>query len=91
MTPKAWRCNVIADKRLLSLMLLVGALLGIFSQPAGRAAGPMWRPVAAQPLAGDEAAVGHADCMKMMDKQYREMPCKGLTLDCIAAMAASCR
>lgn len=30
--------------------------------------------------------MGHADCMKMMDKQHREMPCKGLTLDCIAAM-----
>ena len=67
-------------------MLLVGALLGIFGQQAARAAGPMWHPIAAPPLVGDESTVGNADCTKMVDKQHREKPCKGLTLDCIAAM-----
>lgn len=67
-------------------MLLLGALVGIFGQQAARAAGPAWRPIAAQVVASDKAAGGNADCMKMMNKHHGEKPCKGLTLDCIAAM-----
>lgn len=73
-------------KRLVSLALLMGALLGIFGQQAALAVGPAWHPIVERSLPADMEKMGSADCMKMMDKQESEKPCKGLTLDCIAAM-----
>lgn len=70
-------------KRALQLLLLFGAVLGLFGQQAAYAAGA--RAVVA-PTAVSQMS---ADCMEMMQKQPAqpaEKPCKGLTLDCIAAM-----
>lgn len=73
-------------KRFLSLALLLGALFGILGQQAALAVGPAWHPIVEQSLPADMEKMGSAGCMKMMDKQDSEKPCKGLTLDCIAAM-----
>lgn len=68
-------------KRLLSSLLLVGALLGLFgAQMAYARSVP---PIESAPMAMD------ADCMAMMAKQQpapKHKPCNGLTLECIAAM-----
>lgn len=63
-------------------MLLLGALLGLFGQQAAYAAG------ARAAIAPASVSQMDADCMEMMQKQSQpaEKPCKGLTLDCIAAM-----
>jgi len=63
-------------------LLLLGAVLGLFGQQAAYAVGA--RAVMA-PTAVSQMS---ADCMEMMQKQPQpaEKPCKGLTLDCIAAM-----
>ncbi|ABF54252.1 hypothetical protein Sala_2546 [Sphingopyxis alaskensis RB2256] len=69
--------------RVLQLLLLLGAVLGLFSQQAAFAAGTH---MTAAPAAVSQMS---ADCMEMMEKQQPEpaqKPCKGLTLDCIAAM-----
>ncbi|PJG45269.1 hypothetical protein CAF53_24740 [Sphingobium sp. LB126] len=70
-------------KRLLALLLVIGALSGLFG--AQMAAAHSVPQAADAPLAKGM----DADCMAMMAKQRpapREKPCKGLTLDCIAAM-----
>jgi len=69
-------------KRTLHLLLVLGALIGLFGQAAAYAAGPQMSAVPAAMWQMD------ADCMEMMQKgpQPGEKPCKGLTLDCIAAM-----
>lgn len=70
-------------KRALQLLLLFGAVLGLFGQQAAYAAGAR---AAAAPAAVSQMSV---DCMEMMQKQQPEpaqKPCKGVTLDCIAAM-----
>lgn len=69
-------------KRTLHLLLVLGALLGLFGQAAAFAVGPR------APAAPVAASTMDADCMEMMKKapQPAEKPCKGLTLDCIAAM-----
>lgn len=63
-------------------MLLLGALLGLFGQQAAYAVG------AGAAIAPASVSQMDADCMEMMQKQSQpaEKPCKGLTLDCIAAM-----
>ena len=71
-------------KRLLSISLLVVALLGLFGEQAALAVGPAWHPMAA-PLV-ELPASGSTDCMEMMTGKQNKTPCKGLTLDCIAAM-----
>ena len=61
----------------------MGALLGLFGQAAAYAAGPQ---LSNMPMTTGQM---DADCMKMMQEQQpvpAQKPCKGLTLDCIAAM-----
>lgn len=69
-------------KRFLASLLLIGALIGLFGAELAYARSvPATTP--AKTMAMD------ADCMAMMAKQQptpKEKPCKGLTLDCIAAM-----
>lgn len=74
-------------KRWFSMMLLIGALLGLFAQEAAFASGPL-APAAQQTSVN--ASTG-ADCMEAMatDQQPSETPCKGLTLDCIAKMGCA--
>lgn len=70
-------------KRVLHLLLLVGALTGLFAQHAAYAAGSH---MVTSPMAASQMG---EDCMEMMREQRPDpakQPCKGLTLDCIAAM-----
>ena len=70
-------------KRILRLLLLVGALTGLLAQHAAYAAGSH---MVTSPIATSQMS---EDCMEMMREQRPEpakQPCKGLTLDCIAAM-----
>ncbi len=71
-------------KRVLHLLLLVGALTGLLAQHAAYAAGSH---MVKSPMAASQMG---EDCMEMMRKQppepAKQQPCKGLTLDCIAAM-----
>lgn len=73
-------------KRTLQILLLFGALLGLFGQEAAFASGPR------APMIEMAAGAMSADCMEMMQQDGQEpgkMPCKGLTLDCIAAMGCT--
>lgn len=82
-----WRSSPLALKestlkRLLASLLLLGALIGLFGAQAAYAHGPVTAKA-------DTAMAMDADCMAMMAKQQpapAKKPCKGLTLDCIAAM-----
>lgn len=67
-------------KRLLSFLMIFGALAGLFGQEAAYAAGPAFAPTAVVGMS--------SDCMMMMHKApaTKPTPCKGLTLGCIAAM-----
>lgn len=70
-------------KRLLASLLLVGALLGLFGAELAYARGVP--PV----LTAPKAMTMDADCMAMMAKPQpapETKPCKGMTLECIAAM-----
>jgi hypothetical protein len=69
--------------RAFHLLILLGAMIGLFGLEGAYAAGPRMAPV---PVA---ASGMDADCMAMMEKQQpqpAQAPCKGMTLDCIAAM-----
>lgn len=83
--------------RLLSMMLLIGAMLGLFAQEAAFASAlPMQMSVQASAPAGMSE-----DCAEMMGLTAQsvvsqsetglqpEMPCQGLTLDCIAKMGCA--
>ncbi len=76
-------------KRALQLFLLLGALIGLFGLEGAYAGAPrMSAPAAATAMA---TMPMDADCMAMMAKEARKPqpmpgPCKGMTLDCIAAM-----
>ena len=74
-------------KRVLQLLLLLGALIGLLGQEAALASGP---PAMSAPMAMSEMAASgmSEDCMKMMAQQQQpaQKPCKGMTLACIAAM-----
>ncbi|HJS11516.1 hypothetical protein [Sphingopyxis sp.] len=74
-------------KRWLTLMLLAGALLGLFGQETAFA---MARPIieGQQPVA---APAMSAECAEMMgvDTSKPDQPCKGMTLDCIAKMGCA--
>lgn len=74
-------------KLMLSLLMLLGALIGLMGQEAAFAAAPVHAPAAIMKMS-EGAAPMSADCMEMMQKapQPAQKPCKGLTLDCIAAM-----
>ena len=73
--------------RRLSLLLLIGALLGLFAQEGALAIAPAM-PMQATTVAG---APMSADCAEMMgiDKSGHRKPCTGLTLDCIAKMGCA--
>lgn len=66
----------------LQLLLLFGAVFGLFGQQAAYAASER---ATMAPAAVSQMS---ADCMEMMQKQQPQ-PCKGLTLDCIAAMGCA--
>lgn len=72
-------------RRVFHLLILLGVMTGLLGLEAAYATGPrlMTAPVAASQM--------DADCMEMMEKQQQrpqpdQAPCKGMTLDCIAAM-----
>lgn len=76
-------------KQLLALLLLLGAMTGLWGQEAAFAAGPSFAPVMAMQHSDNQADMPmSADCMAMMQNapQPGQKPCKGMTLDCIAAM-----
>lgn len=64
----------------LSLLLLFGALLGVFGQGVALASSPAMQSAQAVSVAGEP------DCKEMMQQDPDGQPCKGITLDCIAAM-----
>jgi hypothetical protein len=73
-------------KRFLSLLLLIGALTGLLGQEAAFAG------TSRAPMVEMAASAMSADCMEMMGQdrqQPAKMPCKGMTLDCIAAMGCT--
>jgi len=73
-------------KRILSLLLLLGAIAGLFGQAAAYAAGPH------APMTSTAVSQMSEDCMEMMQERQPEpdkKPCNGLTLDCIAAMGCT--
>ena len=74
-------------KRVLSLLMLLGALIGLMGQETAYAAAPVHATTAMMKMS-EGAAPMSADCMEMMQKapQPAQKPCKGMTLDCIAAM-----
>ena len=71
-------------KRWFSMMLLVGALLGLFAQEVALASASSMQ-LSAQTSASEAMS---EDCAEMMGltKQQPEKPCQELTLDCIAKM-----
>ena len=72
-------------KRLLSLLLILGALMGLMAQEVAFASAPaMQNTVATASQMSDE-------CAEMMgvDTSQPDQPCKGMTLDCIAKMGCA--
>ena len=69
------------------MMLLFGALLGLFAQEAASASVPVLQSV--QQASADAAM--DAACMEAMGQsdESSDVPCKGLTLDCIAKMGCA--
>jgi hypothetical protein len=79
--------NAFQVKRRFSLLLLLGALLGLLAQEAAFASAPalpMQEMTAATPAMSDE-------CAEMMgiEASHDKKPCQGLTLDCIAKMGCA--
>jgi hypothetical protein len=74
-------------KPVMSLLMLLGALIGLVGQEAAFAGAPAHARAAIMKMSESTAPMS-ADCMEMMQKapQPAQKPCKGLTLDCIAAM-----
>lgn len=70
-------------KRAVTLILLLAALIGLFGQVAAYASIPAAPPAPTQMVGMSD------DCMRMMaapPSKPAQKPCKGLTLECIAAM-----
>lgn len=67
-------------RRLLFLILACAAMVGLFGQEIAFAAGSALKPHAPMSAAMPDS------CMDAMGTQPAKAPCKGLTLDCIAAM-----
>lgn len=66
--------------------MLLGALLGLFGQAAALAIGPRFTTL----VEATAAESMPMDCAEMPQKDPEpSTPCKGLTLDCIAAMGCS--
>lgn len=74
-------------KHWLSLMLLLGALLGLLAQEAAFASAPALPDLEMAASPGGMAD----DCAETMgvEKSGSDTPCKGLTLDCIAKMGCA--
>jgi hypothetical protein len=72
-------------KHLLSLLLLLGAVLGLLGQEVAFASAPGVRDEAVA------ASTMRDDCAEMMgiDQSQDNKPCEGLTLDCIAKMGCA--
>ncbi|WP_245987747.1 hypothetical protein [Sphingobium fluviale] len=79
-----------AVKRLLSLLLLAGALVGLLGQEAAFA---YVMPVANAEQIAAPAAQMSADCAEMMGLAKQalqpEKPCEGMTPDCVAKMGCA--
>lgn len=81
-------------KRWFSMMLLVGALLGLFAQEAAFASAI---PMQMSGHASTSSPAGMSeDCAKMMELaahsetgQKPEKPCSGMTIDCVAKMGCA--
>lgn len=71
-------------KARLSLLLLMGALIGLFGQGMGYAAGPAFAPK----VAASHAMPKGMDCADMAsaDKGMPRRPCKGPTIACMACV-----
>lgn len=76
-------------KRWFSLLLLLGALLGLMGQEAAFASVPSMQ----MPDQANQSMAMSADCAQMMglakQKQQPAKPCQGMTLDCIAKMGCA--
>lgn len=68
----------VSVKRILSLILLLGAVVGLFGQGVALASGPAWQ--------SSTTVASMPDCMEAMQSDPEGEPCEGITLDCIAAM-----
>ncbi|MES2338405.1 MAG: hypothetical protein V4537_09940 [Pseudomonadota bacterium] len=68
-----------------AFLLLVGALIGLFGVQAAYAVGPA---ASSMVMAAAGASSSETACADMVGQQKNSvpMPCKGLTLDCIAQM-----
>lgn len=78
-------------KRLLTIMLLVGSMLGLLGVQTAAAAAPIPAMTMAMPTHAEPASMP-ADCAAMMSAhapQPDKQPCPGITLDCIAAMGCA--
>jgi hypothetical protein len=77
-------------KRLISLLLLAGALLGLLGQEVAFA--HVMPAQNAEQVSAPDAAMS-ADCARMMglakQQQQPEKPCQGMTPDCIAKMGCA--
>lgn len=83
-------------KRALRILLLLGALAGLFGQQAAYALGPS----IVEPLLAQSSSMATQDDLAMMDcaemmaqpvgkTSNQDHPCKGLTLACIAQMGCT--
>ncbi|WP_295632024.1 hypothetical protein [Novosphingobium sp.] len=72
--------------RLLRMLLLFGAVIGLLGQEAAYAIGPSF----AMTATASSVASMSPECAEMMKQQTPDTsPCKGLTLDCVAKMGCS--
>jgi len=84
-------------QRLLALLLLAGAMTGLFGAQAALAFGPaLAKPAALEkPMAMADPAMAGMDCAEMMapakpqPPEKGPQPCKGMTLACIAQMGCT--
>ena len=74
--------------RWFSLLLVIGAALGLFAQEAAMASAPA---VQASALVSEAAAAMSEDCAEKMGltKPQSDQPCRGVTLSCIAKMGCA--
>lgn len=68
-----------------ALILLVMALVGLFAEQVAYAAGPTMVSAISKTAAMDNCAMAMGD-RAMPSRQTESMPCKSMTLGCIAAM-----
>lgn len=77
-------------KRLFALLLVVGAMTGLFGAQMAYASGA--GPIVEKSVAVADHTMAGMDCAEMMapakpqPPDHGPQPCKGMTLDCIAAM-----